>query len=373
MADGQDILALLQIVMTPKVGPRTGRALIEHFGSAAAVLKASRRDLQEIQGIGGKIAENIQRPFREEDAEAEMNLARDHNVKLIAFDEEEYPDGIRRLGDDAPLILYIKGNFIPQDDLAIAIVGSRAATHYGRKAAKQISFGIASAGVTIISGLARGIDGVAHQAALDAKGRTIAVVGNGLATVYPAEHKELAEKISANGAVISELPMKTGPEAGNFAPRNRLISALSHGVVIVEAGLKSGTLMTANWALEQGKEVFAVPGNIDSPNSQGTHRLIKEGARLVENAEDVLRSLGPLPSAVRTADDSSVADPRTLSLKGPEKQVFDVLDSVGQGVDELIQKTGLTAPVVNSVLTILVVKRLAQQIAGQRYVRAATV
>jgi len=220
-------------------------------------------------------------------------LARENKVKTLGIADKDYPTNLRYIYDP-PATVYLKGNIVPEDNIAIAIVGSRRATHYGLKNAKSLAFELAVRGITIVSGLARGVDSAAHRGALEAKGRTIAVLGSGLNVIYPKENERLAEEIAQNGAVISEFPLDAGPQRYHFPRRNRVISGLSLGVVVVEAAQKSGALITANCALEQGREVFALPGKIDSFTSRGTHDLIKQGAKLVESIEDIIEELEPL-------------------------------------------------------------------------------
>jgi len=228
-------------------------------------------------------------------------------------------------------------------------------------------------GVCVVSGLARGIDGAAHRAALRAGGRTIAVVGNGLGKVYPPEHRDLAEEIATNGAVVSELPIAVGPARGNFPPRNRIISALSVGLVVIEAARRSGAMITAKWANEQGKPVFAAPGPVDSPVSHGPHQLIREGAKLVESCQDIIAELGPLRQHLRVSDDNKeeeIDDARTLAMNQQEKRIFSLLSTRPMPIDDIIEATGLSPGIVNSTLMVLEIKRSVRQLAGKRFVKA---
>ncbi len=222
-------------------------------------------------------------------------LSKENKTRTLSFSDKGYPTNLKYIYDPPPT-LYVKGNILPEDNIAIAIIGSRRATYYGLKNAENLSFELAAGGITIISGLARGVDSAAHRGALKAGGRTIAVLGSGLNIIYPPENEKLAREILQCGAVISEFPQGTAPLRQNFPRRNRIISGLSLGVVVVEAAKRSGALITANLALEQGREVFALPGKIDSFTSRGTHDLIKQGAKLVESAEDIIEELEPLKS-----------------------------------------------------------------------------
>jgi len=265
----------------------------------------------------------------------------------------------------------VRGTLMDKDRHSISVVGSRDTSHYGLECAKKLSFQLAYNGVTVVSGLARGIDTVAHQGAIAAKGRTIAVIGSGLNHVYPAENQSLAELIVENGAVISEFPMNTKPLPQNFPMRNRIVSGMTMGTLVVEAGQKSGALITARMALDQGKQLFAVPGRIDSPRSRGTHQLIKQGAKLVDEAEDVLAEFEFLfPRSelelVATAQ-SEKAIPRDLPAN--EKTLLDLLESEEAHIDELIQKSNLPTPSVSSALLGLELKRLVKQLPGKIFVR----
>jgi DNA processing protein len=268
------------------------------------------------------------------------------------------------------LVLYIKGDIVKNDTIALAIVGSRRCSYYGQSQAEKLSRQLAQVGFCIVSGMARGIDTNAHLGAIKGKGRTIAVLGCGLGVIYPRENMELSEKIASCGAVISELPMNTPPNSRNFPPRNRIISGLSLGVLIVEATHWSGSTITAKWALEQGKEVFAVPGNIDSRYSRGTNKLIKEGAKLVEEINDIVEELGPLAETIHINDDKKIEDVRSLTLNSQENKIFTLLSSTPKTIDEIITKTSLPPSNVASTLMILEVKRLVKQLSGKRFVKS---
>ena len=364
-----DIETILRVHLTERVGAATYQRLVEHLGQPERVFSAGPDELAQVPGIGPKTAHCIVKARKDVDVQAEIRAAERCGVRIMTFQDDGYPQSIKVL-PNPPLVLYVKGDFDKSDVLGIALVGSRRASQYGVTQAKRLAAGLASVGATVISGMARGIDAAAHWSALRAQGRTIAVVGNGLGKVYPSEHAELSDAIAGNGAVVSELPMATAPARGNFPPRNRIISALSLGVVVVEAALRSGAMITARWANEQGKQVYAVPGPVDSPTSHGPHQLIKEGAKLVESCQDIFEELGPVSAASAEFADEPTEDARTLAMSSRERQIFDLLSSQPKSIDDIIVETGLPASVVSSTLLILEIKRCARQIGGQRYVRA---
>lgn len=295
-------------------------------------------------------------------------LAREDKIKALSVKDKAYPANLRYIFDP-PRTIYIKGDIIPQDNIAIAIVGSRCASYYGLKNAEDISFKLAARGITIISGLARGIDSAAHRGALKADGRTIAVLGSGLNIIYPSENKPLAERIIQKGAVISELPLNTPPLRQNFPRRNRIISGLSLGVVVVEAARRSGALITANYALEQGREVFALPGKINSCTSQGTNNLIKQGAKLVESIEDIIEELEPLKSMLVKQIESENSARLKPDLPEDEKQIYLCLSSEPLPIDEIIQKTNLSYGRLLTSLLKLEHKRLVKELPGKMFVK----
>jgi DNA processing protein len=365
-----DLLDLIRLTMVPGVGPHTLAALLEHFKSSSRVLGASRAELRDVAGIGPKLAGNIADTANHLDAQAELELCRRQGVRLLAQHNPEYPTPLKDI-PDPPSLLYLKGRLEPRDQLAIAIVGSRRSTPYGERTAERLSSALARTGFTVVSGLARGIDAAAHRGALKAGGRSIAVLANGLATIYPPEHLDLARALTESGGLISEMPMGQSPLAGLFTQRNRIISGLCLGVVVVEATPRSGSLSTARHALEQNREVFAVPGPVDSLSSRGCHRLIRDGARLVETVDDILDELGPLSREIRAApDEPPVRHPAELALSDSERDLLGHLDDKPTGVDELIGRTHLTASQVMATLSVLELKRLVRRLPGHRFVRA---
>ncbi len=314
-----DVEDLIRVGMVSGLGRARYKQLIERFGSWTQVMKASVGELMTVPHINAEIAGAIRRS-PELDAGAEIEAAQKLGVKLIAYTDPEYPANLRPI-DDAPLLLYSMGTMEERDRIAIAMVGARNCSFYGLSQAERLAYGLARAGFCIVSGLAYGIDAAAHKAALKAGGRTIAVLGSGLKNIYPPEHVALAKQIAEHGAVISELPLDTPPVASNFPPRNRIISGLSLGVVVVEARQASGALITARWAMEMGKEVYAVPGQINDPRSRGCHALLKDGAKLVESIEDIVEELGPLADSIdlRAGEGPAPAEgPRAQNLSEVE-------------------------------------------------------
>jgi DNA processing protein len=289
-------------------------------------------------------------------------------MRTLSIKDEAYPTNLRYIYDP-PLKLYVKGKIIPEDNIAIAIVGSRRATYYGLKNAEDLSFELAAVGITIISGLARGIDSAAHRGALKAKGRTIAVLGSGLNVVYPEENKALAEEISCSGAVVSEFPLDAPPHSQNFPRRNRIISGLALGIVVVEAAKRSGALITANFALEQGREVFALPGKIDSFTSQGAHNLIKQGAKLVESTEDIIEELEPLRAVQARGARGSVRAKVVPKLPEEEGKVYSCLSNEPVQIDEIIQKAALSHGKLLTSLLKLEHKKLIKELPGKLFAK----
>ncbi len=281
-ASSDSLMSALTLTMVPGVGPRMRQRLLERFGTAEAVLRAAPSELQSVPRVGSKLCRAIATAYDEIDAAAEIELCRRTQIDIVAEGNEQYPRALCEL-PDPPAVLFVRGKLEPSDALAIAIVGSRHATHYGIAQAERLAGSLARAGLTIVSGLARGIDAAAHRAALAAGGRTISVLASGVLNVYPPEHKQLAEEIANHGAVISESPPRAEPLSGMFPQRNRIISGLSLGVLVVEASTRSGALITARHAMEQGRDVFAVPGPVSSRMSHGCHRLIRDGAETGRN------------------------------------------------------------------------------------------
>jgi DNA processing protein len=365
-----ELLDLIRLTMVSGVGPQTARALLGRFGSAGRVLSASLSELRAVPNVGPKLADKIVRARQECDAESELALCRRSDVHILPRDDPGYPPPLENI-PDPPGLLYCKGRLQPRDQLAIAIVGSRHCTPYGMRVAERLAAGLGRVGITVVSGLARGIDAAAHRGAIKAGGRSVAVLANGLASIYPPEHEDLARALTECGGLVSEMAMRQAPLAGLFTQRNRIISGLSLGVVVVEATPRSGSLSTAHHAMEQNREVFAVPGPVDSLSSRGCHRLIRDGARLVETVDDILEELGPLVKEVRTSpDEPPVRHPAELMLTDPERSLLGRLDDTPTGVDDLIASTGMTAAQVMATLSVLELKRLVRRLPGHRFVRA---
>ena len=292
---------------------------------------------------------------------------------MMTFQDNHYPENLKAI-PDAPVLLYIKGEIKKENNLAIAMVGSRRASFYGLSIAEKLAGQLSELGITIISGMAKGIDAIAHKGALKAKGSTIAVLGNGLSKVYPPENKKLFDEIINSGAVISEFPMTTPPAAYNFPRRNRIISGLSLGVVVVEASNKSGALITSRFALEQGREVFAVPGKVDSPNSQGVHNLIKQGAKLVSNVEDILEEISPQLKHHMKTEHRELArrtSTRVLpnNLSDDELSIYKQIQDDAMHIDEVANQCGFSVPQTMNALLKLELKHLIKQLPGKLFVR----
>jgi DNA processing protein len=363
------LVSALTLAMISGVGPRTRQQLLERFGTAEAVLSASSSELRSVKRIGTKLCQAIVRARDEIDAEAEIERCRAAGINIVLESDAAYPRPLRDL-PDPPGVLFVRGKLEPCDSLAIGIVGSRHATHYGLQQAERLAGGLARAGLTVVSGLARGIDAAAHRAALAAGGRTVGVLASGVLNIYPPEHKELAAQVAASGAVISESPPLTEPLAGMFPQRNRIISGLSVGVLVIEASVRSGALITARHAMEQGRDVFALPGPVTSRMSQGCHRLIRDGAKLVENVDDILEELGPLVAATPARnDDREIRHPAELALNELERQVLDAVPSEAATIDSVISKSQLSPPQVLATLSVLEMRRLIRRLSGNLIMR----
>jgi DNA processing protein len=344
------------------IGPAKVQALLDHFGGLAEAWQAHVHELQQV-GLDGRSIESLLEARKRLDLDRELALTATAGVKLLTWDQPGYPRYLREIPNSPPLI-YFQGDLREGDQWAVALVGTRRLSPYGRQVTQRLVTGLVGAGVTIVSGLARGIDSVAHRAALEAGGRTIAVLGSGVDNIYPPENRPLAREIAdgRRGAVVSEYPLGTEPDARNFPPRNRLISGLSLGVVIVEAGDKSGALITANFAAEQNRELFAVPGNINSPSSKGTNRLIQQGAKLVTGVDDILEELN------LTMVQEQAAVQMALPETAEEALILAHLSHQPIHVDDLGQAVGLPSPVVSSTLTLMELKGMVQQVGGMSYV-----
>ncbi len=360
---------LMEALALPGLGAITVRRLLRRFGSWPKARAASSAELREL-GLKPSAARAVQQGRPESDPAEEAEKARAAGVRILSCSDPEFPPGLRN-DDHQPLLLYVKGTLRETDRLAVGVVGSRRASLYGRSHAERLAFDLAQAGVAVVSGLAQGVDTAAHNGALKGGGRTLAVLGNGLGSVYPPENAALAERVAQSGALISELPMGAPPAAANFPPRNRIIAGLSVGVLVVEASRTSGALITARMAGEMGRDVFALPGDIGRPQTRGSNQLLRDGATLVESVQDILEALGPLtaPLAVREGE-APLPDPRALMLNQHERLLFDLLDGTPKDIDQLTRESKLSAANSASILMVLELKHLAAQLPGQRYVRA---
>jgi len=366
----------LALALVPGLGPKLTAALLERFGSASAARQATAAQLRTIPHIGDKTAAEMAAALRTVEIRRELELIEAFGVTPIPLGFPGYPPPLVPLVT-APPLLYVRGAWTDIDANAVGIVGSRSCTAYGKKVAAEIARGLARAGVTVVSGLARGIDGAAHRGALEAGGRSIAVLAGGLSSIYPPEHTELADEVAAAGALLTETPMTVAPQPGMFPARNRIISGLSRGVVVVEANIKSGALITIEHALEQGKEVFAVPGPTDSPASAGCLEIIRKGARLVRNAADILDDLEgiatpdwkPRAAAQPTLfAEAPVPAPAPANLEPAQQAVWDQLGSK-RHADELARDTGFGAGELAKALMQLELKRLVRRMPGNYYER----
>ncbi|MEX1049711.1 MAG: DNA-processing protein DprA [Akkermansiaceae bacterium] len=359
--------ALVALNLLPKIGPIRVRRLLEAFGSPAAILGAAKDRLMRVDGIGEETAKILHSWQDHADPVAELREVAERGISLVTQEDEDYPAPLRD-AYDPPLLLYVWGKLEARDRHAIGVVGSRRATHYGTQATKKLTYQLAQSGFTIISGLARGIDTAAHEAAVAANGRTIAVIGSGLGQLYPPENLSLAERIAAgNGAVVSEFPLHTAPDKQTFPMRNRIVAAWSRALLVVECPAWSGSLITANLASEYGKPIFAVPGPIDKPTSAGCNQLIREGATLVMEAGHILDDLGELPFARAPSPAESAAD--IPELPEEEAAVFAAVTRDESPVDLIIERSGLPAHVVTANLMKLEMRRLVRAFPGFRYAK----
>lgn len=371
--------ALIALNMLPKIGPVRVSKLLERFGSAEAILSQSSDKLMGVSGIGPETAELIYSWESRIDLSAELQEVKNRGLSILTREDELYPESLRQTYDP-PLVLYVWGEVKDVDRHAIAIVGSRKTSHYGVQTARQFAFQLASSGLTIVSGLARGIDSHAHEGAIAAKGRTIAVIGSGLGQVYPPENMALAESIAdGRGAVVSEFSLNTSPSKKTFPMRNRIVAAWSQAVLVCECPEWSGSRITANLAGDLGKTIYAVPGQIDRVTSAGCNALIREGATLVTSGQDILDDISMLPltsgaqrrdvSQRPSVDEGSHVISRSLPpLSDVEKQVVESLDGKELRIDEVISATGLKVTDINVTLLKLEIQGVIKQLAGARYV-----
>lgn len=370
-SDNDDVKYWLALSFIKDIGPITVKRLLSVFHSPKRILEASPNELKDIVDISKLKTKKIYEFEEWNRVEQEMQKTREHNFRLIKYTDSEYPENLRQI-EDSPIILYVKGSFRKEDKYAVAIVGSRNMSAYGRRITEAIASELALYGITIISGMARGIDTVSHESALKAGGRSIAVLGCGLDNPYPPENTGLFESLSHSGCVISEFPLKTPPNRENFPKRNRLISGLSLGVIVAEAAINSGSLITANYALEQNREVFSIPGNITSRNSEGTNVLIKKGAKLVQKVEDILEEIAPhlkglLHSTKVTSQEILSKNPDGLEITDEEKAICNILGSEPKHIDTIARESKIQTSRLLGLLLGLEIKNIVKQADGKRF------
>lgn len=362
----------IALSMVPEIGNVTFRKLLAVYGTPDEVFKAPLKDISRAEGVGEKRAHHIKNFSRWKNVERQLKLLVQHKARVVTYHSQEYPRMLQQI-EDAPVSLYVRGEIKDEDRFAIALVGSRKATPYGKVMTERLSSALAESGFTIVSGMARGIDTIAHTSSLTSGGRTSAVLGSGLDKFYPPENRNLMERIVSSGYVVSEFPFGTMPNRENFPRRNRVISGLSFGAVVVEAASGSGALITASSALEQNREVFAVPGNVTSPSSTGTNELIKKGAKLIQKADDVIEELAPMLKGFVKADklkriQEGTAVLRTpVELTGEYRRVCDLLTGEPMHIDMLSRELALSPGKTLSLLLNLELKGTVKQAEGKRF------
>jgi DNA processing protein len=362
----EEISYWVALSLVPGVGSVLFKRLLDQFKTPGAVFRATLSDLLRVEGIGKRVAEEILKGPAEKKTERELRLVKEIGGTLLTIADGHYPLRLREIYDPPPL-LYLRGKLREEDNLALSIVGSRKTSPYGRWITEKISQEIVRHGITIVSGMARGIDSVAHGSAILGGGRTLAVLGCGIDVIYPPENRTLFGQIIEHGAVLSEFPMGSRPEGIHFPRRNRIISGLSIGVVVVQASAKSGSLITAEYALEQGREVFAIPGNVGADGSRGTNRLIKEGAKLVESSEDILEEV--LPRWKRMTESSIKVQRPGEGLLEEEKIVCQLLSESPLHIDVIIRESRLDPGKVSGLLLEMELKGLITQWPGKCFTK----
>ncbi|MCK9294213.1 MAG: DNA-processing protein DprA [Desulfobulbaceae bacterium] len=360
------LLDWLALSLTPGLGIRSWNKLLAVFDGPRQVLEADQNRIKKlVPGLRANIIAGINKEELRAAAEKELERAAGLGIEIITREQDAYPELLRNI-DDPPILLYVKGNAALLQSGCIGVVGARAASVYGQRIAEDLSKRLCQRGLTVVSGLALGIDTAAHKGALQASGATLAVLGCGLDVVYPRQNGSLYEEIACRGALVSEYRLGALPEAFRFPARNRIISGLSLGVVVVEAARKSGSLITADFALEQGREVFAVPGRIDSCKSEGTHRLLQAGAKLVHTVEDILEEFS-FPGGIHHASPLSCQPDCHAVLTEEEKGLFAYLDVYPQSIDEITRQSGMTVQKVSELLLMLELKGLVESLPGNQY------
>ena len=392
MIFSEETKSLVHLSIIPGVGYQTIQRLLVAFGSAQSALDATREELTRVEGLSPNASQRLIRGKSRVSVDQELELVEAHNCHLVTVNDSDYPTLLKEIADPPPL-LYVRGELGQPDAPSITIVGTRSPTNYGKTISRQLSQQLAENGVTVVSGFARGIDTCAHQGALQGNGRTIAVLGNGLSQIYPDENRDLADEIVESGALISEFPMSMPPFPKNFPRRNRLVSGMSSGTVVVEASVRSGSLITARHAAEQGREVFAVPGQIFSKQSTGSHQLINQGAKLINAIDDIWeafpdRRLTPSFSREQAnsnlfaevpAQDTSIGSAGTSAVKpsiqstpklsADERVVLEAIDAPCSHIDQIARTTALPMNKVSSTLVMLELKGIVQQMPGKQFAR----
>jgi DNA processing protein len=356
-----DIRYSIALTMLSDVGPASSKKLIAVFGTPEEIFRSPVDDIAAVKGIGINRAKNIKAFSSWNVIEKQIEILLKKGIKAVGFNEPSYPALLREV-DDAPVVIYFRGDMVLHDRYAIAVVGSRKPTSYGAAAAESISCDLASLGFTIVSGMARGIDSLSHKGALGVGGRTIAVLGSGLDVPYPPENKMLMERIAGSGCVISEFPAGTPPNREHFPRRNRVISGMSLGVLVIEATSHSGSLITAQYALDQGREVFAVPGNVTSLTSEGTNELIRKGALLTRKADDIVEELAPVLRGLMKQNNRS-----NQEVTEEEQQLCALLSREPKQIDNIFRESRLASSKVLGILLALELKGIVKQTTGKRF------
>ena len=361
---------VVRLGLAPGIGPRLRRALLDRFGHSTAVLRASVAELKSIARIGDKLAQQVRAAAQSQEAVEILARCEQDKVEILADDDPRYPALLREIYDP-PALLFVRGQLHAADAQSVAIVGSRQATHYGKRHAQRLARQLAEAGLTIVSGLARGVDAAAHAGALEAGGRTLAVLGGGVMRIYPPEHEGLAARVAESGALMSETPPWQPPKSSSFPRRNRLITGVSLGVLVIEASERSGALISARHAAEQGREVFALPGPVDSAVSRGCHGLLRDGAKLVESVEDVWEELQALQTLAReTTASRSPAKRSTPPLNEREAKVYAAIDPEPTAIDDVAERCGLPMPELLALLSGMEMRQAIRRISGCYVARA---
>ncbi|MDX1679569.1 MAG: DNA-processing protein DprA [Akkermansiaceae bacterium] len=362
--------ALVALNMLPGIGPIRRRRLIDAFGNASKVLSASSNTLLEVRGIGPELAATLLAWRQHIDPGAEIAECQARGISIITQEDGAYPPQLRELYD-APLLLYCQGELPTALETCIGVVGSRRCSHYGLQTTRKFSYQLAASGHAIVSGLARGIDTAAHEAAIAADGKTVAIIGSGLARLYPPENEALAERIaSGHGAVVSEYPLHTRPDKGTFPMRNRIIAGWSQALLVVECPPKSGGLITANLAGDYGRPLFVVPGPIDRNSFAGSHRLIRDGASLVSDASEILEDMGVLPT-LGTASRETRPESASVAIDATLSRILEELGSMETTVDQLVERCALPTAVISRSLASLEIQGMVKSCPGSRFVRIA--